>query len=1138
MLRYQRYGEEELRHDLKLSPAEQVYGTVVNIMSFDYRLYFAGHAARARNVGNWPVADLEIALYDRRDGCDLRIDFLANPEHYTPEEVAAHQWRFLALLARLTTSSEVAVDQVEILGPGERRRLLKEFNATTAPVPRATLVELVEAQAERTPEAVAVVFGEESTTYRELNARANRLAHYLIRLGVGPETLVGICLERSVELIVALLGVLKTGGAYLPLDPDYPQARLEYTMADAAPAVVLSSTVLCESLPGRADILTLDAREIQAEIGQCSEHNPTDGERTDPHLSKHPAYVIYTSGSTGTPKGVVVTHDGIPSLARAQVDRLGLTANSRVLQFASLSFDASLWEVVMALTSGATLVMLTDEARAGLALQKVLVGHDVTHATLPPAVLATMEQGDGLELPMLIVAGEACSGELVATWSPGRLMVNAYGPTEVTVCATTSAPLSGSEAPPIGRPIWNTRTYVLGAGLELVPVGVPGELYVSGEGLARGYLGRPGVTAERFVADPYADAPGARMYRTGDLARWRPDGNLVFLGRVDKQVKIRGFRIELGEIEAALRKHDRVRDALVTVHERGEQNQLLGYVIGCQSEVEQTTAQTVQTVQWQQLYDSTYRGTATFADDFDTTGWNSSYTGEPIPAEEMRIWVEETVGRLRSLRPRRVLDIGCGTGLLLMRLAGCCESYVGLDFSAAVLERLTGYLSARDDLGHVVLRRGFAHELSFLANDSVDLVILNSVVQYLPDIERLLSVLSEAVRVTRAGGHIFVGDVRSLPLLEAFHSSVELYKAPEEMSREELQERISQAQRNETELLLEPALFLELGRRWEKIGRVEASLKGGLYDNELSRFRYDVTMRLGTKEVVRLPERWMSWDEDGLWRDALEQALAQEPGLSIGVRGIRDRRVAGAVEVVRLLRDPAAPAGTPGQLRAVAARVSGEDPDSVMKLAQSFGVEFCWQGFGSEGVYQGIFNPRWERLNGDAEAPQGYYRQYGNEPSQGIKDPDLGRVLQAFLRKSLPEYMVPSKIAVLPFWPRTPNGKIDREALPKSDTSTVANESVAPTHGPEAMLCRLFSEITGTQQVGVSDDFFDIGGDSLLAIRLIARVREETGLELLIDAVFQDPTPEGLARHLEKAKPDKAPALFPGMGRRSVTHRL
>ena len=496
--------------------------------------------------------------------------------------VQAMAERFVRLLTAAAATPDASLHRLEILEAQERHMLLEEFNDTARPLPEATLPQLFEAQVARTPEATALVFGEESLTYQELNTRANALAHHLIGLGVGPESLVGIALERSMAMVVALLGVLKAGGAYLPLDPDYPQARLAYMLKDAAPALVLSNGALCQRLPQTIDALSLDMPKIQAALDQSQAHNPTDTERTARLLSRHPAYVIYTSGSTGTPKGVVVTHIGVPSLVAAQVESLNLTGDSRILQFASLNFDASLSELIMALSTGAALVLLCQKERSGPALREELIARRTTHATLPPAVLATLEGGNDLSLRGLIVAGEVCSGELIARWSPGRRMINAYGPTETTVCATMTGSLSSSQVPAlIGSPIWNTRVYVLDAWLEPVPIGASGELYVAGAGLARGYLNRAGLTAERFVADPHAREPGRRMYRTGDLARWRAEGTLEFLGRADQQVKIRGIRIEPGEIEAVLTGLPGVGQAAVIAREEapGGGKQLVAYVV-------------------------------------------------------------------------------------------------------------------------------------------------------------------------------------------------------------------------------------------------------------------------------------------------------------------------------------------------------------------------------------------------------------------------------------------------------------------------------------------------------------------------------------------------------------------------------
>ena len=464
-----------------------------------------------------------------------------------------------------------AIGRLDILGAAERQTILRDWNDTVQPIASATVAELFAAQAVRTPEAVAVVFEEQQLTYRQLEERANRLAHHLRGLGVGPEVVVGLCVERSLQMVVGLLGILKAGGAYLPLDPGYPPERLAFMLEDSRAPVLLTQCGRCANASPRitAAIVDLDA-DWPAIARQPASAPPNT---ITPHNT---AYVIYTSGSTGIPKGVAVSHAGIPNLAAAQIDRFAISREAAVLQFASLGFDAAVSEIATVLTAGARLVLRTDES-GGQRLADLIRTHGVTHATLPPVVLADLPAD--LPLGTLIVAGEACPADLVERWSVGRRMINAYGPTETTVCATMSEPLSGGGIPPIGRPLSNTQVYVLDGGLEPVPVGVVGELYIAGAGLARGYLHRAELTAERFVANPFG-AFGSRMYRTGDLARWRSDGVLEFFGRADQQVKVRGFRIEPGEIEAALVRHPGVAQAVVLAREDTPgQKRLVGYVV-------------------------------------------------------------------------------------------------------------------------------------------------------------------------------------------------------------------------------------------------------------------------------------------------------------------------------------------------------------------------------------------------------------------------------------------------------------------------------------------------------------------------------------------------------------------------------
>ncbi|WP_344515750.1 amino acid adenylation domain-containing protein, partial [Dactylosporangium maewongense] len=550
-------------------PLFQVMLTVQN--NAESALELAGVAIGGGVAGAGEVAtarfDLDLNIREVFDKAGtptgMRGALTGAADLFDAETVASIGRRWLRALEAMLADPSVTVSGVDVLDAEERDRLLVRWNDTSAVVPEASLPELFAAQAVRSPDAVAVVGDGVEVSFAELDVRSNRLARYLVGVGVGAESVVGVCLPRGVDLIVALLAVAKVGGAYLPVDPGLPVERVGFMLADARAVVVLGMEDVLDELPaGRVRSVALDDPRVAGSVSRQS--GEPVGVRVVPGQA---AYVIYTSGSTGTPKGVVVSHAGLASLVAAQAERFALGAGGRVLQFASAGFDAASAEIFVTLCSGACLVVVAsaEELLPGPGLAAVTRRFGVTHATLPPAVLAVLQPEDLASVSTIVSAGEALPGDLVDRWAPGRRFVNAYGPTETTVCASMSRTLSAVDPPVIGGPIVNTRVYVLDDRLLPVPAGVAGELYVAGASLARGYAGRAGLTAGRFVADPFDD--GGRLYRTGDVVRWTAGGDLVYVGRADEQVKVRGFRIEPGEIEAVLASHPQVVQAVVVARE-------------------------------------------------------------------------------------------------------------------------------------------------------------------------------------------------------------------------------------------------------------------------------------------------------------------------------------------------------------------------------------------------------------------------------------------------------------------------------------------------------------------------------------------------------------------------------------------
>lgn len=580
--RHHKYRHEELRRDLKLiGENHRLFGPQINLMPFDYGLDFAGVRGTTHNLSAGPVDDLSINVYDRTDGSGLRIDVDANPEVYSESDIKLHQQRILQLLQTASAGEDMLIGQMELLLPEEKEKVISKWNETAKSEKLVSLQDMFEKQAVLTPERIALMCDDIQVNYRKLNEEANRLARLLIEKGIGPEQFVALALPRSPEMVASMLGVLKTGAAYLPLDPEFPADRISYMLEDAKPSCIITTEEIAASLPDNLAVpeLVLDQAVTQEIIKRYSPENPDVSVSLD-----HPAYIIYTSGSTGRPKGVVVTQKSLSNFLLSMKEAFSLGEEDRLLAVTTVAFDISALELYLPLISGAQIVIAKKETiREPQALAQMIENFDINIMQATPTLWHALVTSEPEKLRGLrvLVGGEALpSGLLQALQDLHCSVTNLYGPTETTIWSAAAFLEEGLKGvPPIGKPIWNTQVYVLDNGLQPVPPGVVGELYIAGTGLARGYFHRPDLTAERFVADPYGP-PGTRMYRTGDQARWRADGSLDYIGRADHQIKIRGFRIELGEIDAVLANHPHIEQAAVVVREdQPGDKRLAAYVV-------------------------------------------------------------------------------------------------------------------------------------------------------------------------------------------------------------------------------------------------------------------------------------------------------------------------------------------------------------------------------------------------------------------------------------------------------------------------------------------------------------------------------------------------------------------------------
>jgi len=1005
--------------------------------------------------------DLDLAVVEA--GSSLQLCWQYNTDLFDASTVHRMAGSYQTLLEGILTNPEDRVSALPLLTQAERHQLLVEWNDTKVEYPFDKCIhQLFEEQVELTPDSEAVLFEDKQLTYRELNQRANCLAHHLRTLGVGPEVLVGICVERSLEMVVGLLGILKAGGAYVPLDPAYPPERLVFMLEDASVAVLLTQARLVESLPKhQGPVVCLDTDwEI---IERQSEANLISEVKLD-----NLAYVIYTSGSTGKPKGVQVLHSAVVNFLTSMRRCPGLTDQDTLLSVTTLSFDIAGLEIFLPLSVGGRLVMVSRSvATDGTQLLERLNDCVATVMQATPATWRLLLAAGWSGSPQLkiLCGGEALSRELANQLvEKGASLWNLYGPTEATIWSTIDRVENTEGTVCIGRPIANTQIYLLDEHLQPVPVGVPGELYIGGAGLARGYLNRPELTAQKFIVNPLSQEPSARLYKTGDLARYQRDGNIEYLGRIDHQVKVRGFRIELGEIEVVLSQHPDVRECVVMKREDAWGNQrLVAYIVSnltperipfkseCLAEFDGNPAVKLRTE------DISLGGVGLLGVPDTCEPGQTVRLRLHLPGFDEELWLAGTV-------------------------AWCRRNQAGIELALGAIEQDI----FQHTIEYLLETHGFWKVLQRTAVGS----LRNLLKQKLPNYMMPSSFVFLNNLPLTPNGKI---DRKALPEPDSFNAQLD-YVAPQTESEEAIatawQQVLHPAQVGVDDNLLD----VELGeiqavlsqhpdvRECVVMKREDASgnqclVAAYIVSNlipERTPFKSDCLAEFDGNPAVKLRTEDMSLAGVGL----VGVPDTCEPGQSVRLR----------------LHLPGS-----GEERWLAGRVT-------WCRGNLAGIEFAL-GANEQPIFQQSIAYLLET--------QGFWKFLQRTAVGSLRN---------VLKQKLPNYMVPASFVFLNHFPLTPNGTVDPLALPVPDALNPQLETtyVAPQTELEQIIATVWQQVLHLEKVGVEDSFFDLGGHSLLMAQAQSKLREVVDREVSIIELFKYPTISSLAKYLSEEPEEKS----------------
>ncbi|UNY98316.1 amino acid adenylation domain-containing protein [Zhouia spongiae] len=1063
--------------------------------------------------------DLTIDLTETIGGLAGMIEY--NTDLFDRNSIERMIRHFQELIQSIISNPNLRISELDILPEHETKQLIFDRNDTFVEYPKEKCIhQLFEEQVLKTPYNIALTFKEEVLTYKELNERANKLSYYLCNKGVKVEDFVGICVDRSLEMIIGILGILKAGGAYVPIDPTFPQERISYMIEDANCEIVLSQKHI--KLPQfDSKILYLD-----------SDWDRIDKEPIDNINSKvignNLAYVIYTSGSTGKPKGTLINHYSVYRIAKS-LNYIEISRNDNILQLSNYAFDGSVFDIYAALLNGSTLVLLEKEIVMDVKqLTDYIISKDISVLFVTTALFNSIIDYNVEALKSIrkiLFGGELVSNRHVNDayniLGSGKI-IHVYGPTESTVFTCFHEVSNTYEnTVPIGKPLDNTELYILDKNRNLVPSGVAGELYISGDGLAREYLNQPELTAKRFIKNPFKDDTNQRLYKTGDLVKYNSDGNIEFISRIDNQVKVRGFRVELNEIESNLLNHSNVEIAIVrSLNSKVTKiNEIVAYIKFHNHRNNNDIITGKRVEDWVSLYDDTYSKIES-KNKNEFIGWNSSFTGLPIGKNEMLEWLENTIDLIKQFKPSTILEIGSGTGLLLFELVPDLKKYYGIDNSKESINYLNEIINSEIDIyGNVELFLRGADEIHNLNVNDVDTIIINSVTQYFPNLNYFEKVLVDSMEKIPGKGFIIVGDIRNYQLMEDFFRSTELYKIDEGQSVNTLKERIKNEMRNEKELIIDPQYFVYLQKRFPRVSHVDIRYKQGKYQTEMNKYRYNVILHINNDFVKEVDKRF-DWSVENELYEKLDKVLQDENIDVVSLENVPNYFLEEDEVLSQLIEEEGA------TLNEIKSQIRNEPVEGYKPL-----LEICVDNYRKEVVWNEnkyLCNVLFINKKIDGRVVINKSEQFGNMKVREYSNDTIKRdsiieninEIRKYLERKLPAFMIPSHFVSIENIPLTLNGKIDDNLLPEIGKERIETENiyVAPRTNIEQKLTKIWQDLLGVSKIGIFDNFFELGGHSLIATQLISKIRDEINVELPLKLIFQKPILMDFAKTIANSK--------------------